>query len=71
MIVFWTRLAAALCCVVLALIFPDQWRSCSGVCLLLSLTAYYELVKACHGKRWQIYTAGNHGRLQVCCMAQR
>ena len=63
---FWTRLGSSVVLVVLALIFLISGGPVLGaVCLLLSLTAYCELIKACHvEKRWQIYAAGNHGRLR-------
>ena len=46
---FWTRLGSSVVLVVLALIFLISGGPVLGaVCLLLSLTAYYELIKACH-----------------------
>ena len=46
---FWTRLGSSVVLVVLALIFLIGGGPVLGaVCLLLSLTAYCELIKACH-----------------------
>ncbi len=46
---FWTRFGSSVVLVVLALIFLISGGPVLGaVCLLLSLTAYYELIKACH-----------------------
>ena len=46
---FWTRLGSSVVLVVLALIFLISGGPVLGaVCLLLSLTAYCELIKACH-----------------------
>ena len=46
---FWTRFGSSVVLVVLALIFLISGGPVLGaVCLLLSLTAYCELIKACH-----------------------
>lgn len=70
---FWTRLGSSVVLVVLALIFLISGGPVLGaVCLLLSLTAYYELIKACHVEKmanlrcWKSWEAA-----ELCCMAQR
>ena len=66
---FWTRFGSSVVLVVLALIFLISGGPVLGaVCLLLSLTAYCELIKACHVEKdgWKSWEAA-----ESCCMAQR
>ena len=54
---FWTRLGSSVVLVVLALIFLISGGPVLGaVCLLLSLTAYCELIKACHVEKYGKFT---------------